>query len=214
MARWKSGAREAPNGCRAEGSNGFCADGKRGNASASRTRSKRQGRSMDRRNDCRYEIRIPSRPARYTAGKVGNVDDSAARKSRACRRCVLDDMVRGGRRPHVRRAKKGSMRWLIEGTKARTRRSDSKRDLAGFARRQRKGTAWSPNSEGDIAKGLQRRGLKECTRLPFLGACDEGAVSATVHIKPDYVNSGTGTKDCEPGAVGSVLSGRAAGSTK
>jgi len=127
-------------------------------------------------------------------GKVGKVDDSAARKIPGVRKIVvLDDMV-AVVGDHMWAAKKGldalSVDW-DEGPNARISSNDIWRDL--HAASEKDGVV--AKSQGDIAKGLATGDRLEASyELPFLAHATMEPLNATVHVKPDSCEIWTGTQ--------------------
>jgi isoquinoline 1-oxidoreductase beta subunit len=127
-------------------------------------------------------------------GKVGKVDDSAARKIPGVRKIVvLDDMV-AVVGDHMWAAKKGLDALVIdwdEGPNARISSKDIWQDLRSAS--QKDGAV--AKSEGDIAKGLATGDKLEASyELPFLAHATMEPLSATVHLKPDSCEIWTGTQ--------------------
>jgi isoquinoline 1-oxidoreductase beta subunit len=127
-------------------------------------------------------------------GKVGKVDDSAARKIPGVQKIVvLDDMV-AVVGDHMWAAKKGLDALVIdwdEGPNARLSSNDIWRDLR--AAREKDGVV--AKSEGDIAKGLATGDRLEASfELPFLAHATMEPLNATVHVKPDSCEIWTGTQ--------------------
>jgi isoquinoline 1-oxidoreductase beta subunit len=127
-------------------------------------------------------------------GKVGKVDDSAARKIPGVQKIVvLDDMV-AVVGDHMWAAKKGLDALVIdwdEGPNARLSSNDIWRDLRAAS--EKDGVV--AKSEGDIAKGLATGDRLEASfELPFLAHATMEPLSATVHLKPDSCEIWTGTQ--------------------
>jgi isoquinoline 1-oxidoreductase subunit beta len=127
-------------------------------------------------------------------GKVGKVDDSAARKIPGVQKIVvLDDMV-AVVGDHMWAAKKGLDALVIdwdEGPNARLSSNDIWRDLRAAS--EKDGVV--AKSEGDIAKGLAAGDRLEASfELPFLAHATMEPLSATVHLKPDSCEIWTGTQ--------------------
>jgi isoquinoline 1-oxidoreductase subunit beta len=127
-------------------------------------------------------------------GKVGKVDDSAARKIPGVRKIVvLDDMV-AVVGDHMWAAKKGLDALVIdwdEGPNARISSKDIWQDLRSAS--EKDGAV--AKSEGDIAKGLATGDKLEASyELPFLAHATMEPLSATVHLKPDSCEIWTGTQ--------------------
>ena len=127
-------------------------------------------------------------------GKVGKVDDSAAKKIAGVRKIVvLDDLV-AVVGDHMWAAKKGLETLKIEwneGANARISSKDIWQDLRAAS--EKDGAV--AKSVGDIAKGLATGDKFEASfELPFLAhACME-PVNCTVHLKPDSCEIWTGTQ--------------------
>jgi isoquinoline 1-oxidoreductase beta subunit len=127
-------------------------------------------------------------------GKVGKVDDSAARKIPGVRKIVvLDDLV-AVVGDHMWAAKKGLDALVIdwdEGPHARLGSSDIWQDLRAAS--EKDGAV--AKSEGDIAKGLATgERLEAAYELPFLAHATMEPINATVHCKPDSCEIWTGTQ--------------------
>jgi len=127
-------------------------------------------------------------------GKVGKVDDSAARKIPGVQKIVvLDDMV-AVVGDHMWAAKKGLDALVIdwdEGPNARLSSNDIWRDLRAAS--EKDGVV--AKSEGDIAKGLATGDRLEASfELPFLAHATMEPLNATVHVKPDSCEIWTGTQ--------------------
>jgi isoquinoline 1-oxidoreductase beta subunit len=127
-------------------------------------------------------------------GKVGKVDDSAARKIPGVRKIVvLDDLV-AVVGDHMWAAKKGLDALKIdwdEGPNARISSNDIWQDL----RKASEKDGAVAKSEGDIAKGLATGDRLEASyELPFLAHAPMEPVNATVHLKPDSCEIWTGTQ--------------------
>jgi isoquinoline 1-oxidoreductase beta subunit len=127
-------------------------------------------------------------------GKVGKVDDSAARKIPGVRKIVvLDDMV-GVVGDHMWAATKGLEALVIdwdEGPNARLSSRDIWQDLRAAS--EKDGVV--AKSEGDIAKGLATgERLDASYELPFLAHATMEPLNATVHVKPDSCEIWTGTQ--------------------
>src|SRR6266849_1093306 len=127
-------------------------------------------------------------------GKVGKVDDSAARKIPGVQKIVvLDDMV-AVVGDHMWAAKKGLDALVIdwdEGPNARLSSNDIWRDLRAAS--EKDGVV--ARSDGDIAKGLATGDKLEASyELPFLAHATMEPLNATVHLKPDSCEIWTGTQ--------------------
>jgi isoquinoline 1-oxidoreductase beta subunit len=127
-------------------------------------------------------------------GKVGRVDDSAAKKLPGVQKIVvLDDMV-AVVGDHMWAAKKGLDALVIdwnEGPNAHVSSKDIWRDLRAAS--ERNGVV--AKSEGDIAKGLATgERLDASYELPFLAHATMEPVNATVHLTPSSCKIWTGTQ--------------------
>src|SRR6202166_2940702 len=127
-------------------------------------------------------------------GKVGKVDDSAARKIPGVQKIVvLDDMV-AVVGDHMWAAKKGLDALVVdwdEGPNAHISSKDIWQDLRATS--EKDGAV--AKSEGDIAKGLATGDKLEASyELPFLAHATMEPLSATVHLKPDSCEIWTGTQ--------------------
>jgi isoquinoline 1-oxidoreductase subunit beta len=127
-------------------------------------------------------------------GKVGKVDDSAAKKIPGVQKVVvLDDMV-AVVGDHMWAAKKGLDALVIdwdEGPNARLSSNDIWQDLRAAS--EKDGVV--AKSEGDIAKGLATGDRLEASyELPFLAHATMEPLNATVHLKPDSCEIWTGTQ--------------------
>jgi isoquinoline 1-oxidoreductase beta subunit len=127
-------------------------------------------------------------------GKVGKVDDSAARKVPGVQKVVvLDDMV-AVVGDHMWAAKKGLEALVIdwdEGANARLSSNDIWQDLRAAS--EKDGAV--AKSIGDIAKGLATGDRMEASyELPFLAHATMEPLNATVHVTPDSCEIWTGTQ--------------------
>jgi isoquinoline 1-oxidoreductase subunit beta len=127
-------------------------------------------------------------------GKVGKVDDSAAKKIPGVQKIVvLDDMV-AVVGDHMWAAKKGLDALVIdwdEGPNVRVSSNDIWRDLRAAS--EKDGVV--AKSEGDIAKGLATGDKLEASyELPFLAHATMEPLNATVHVKADSCEIWTGTQ--------------------
>lgn len=127
-------------------------------------------------------------------GKVGKVDDSAAKKIPGVQKIVvLDDMV-AVVGDHMWAAKKGLDALVIdwnEGPNAHISSKDIWRDLRAAS--ENDGAV--AKSEGDIAKGLATgERLDASYELPFLAHAPMEPVNATVHVTPFSCEIWTGTQ--------------------
>src|SRR6266481_2678873 len=127
-------------------------------------------------------------------GKVGRVDDSAAKKIPGVQKVVvLDDMV-AVVGDHMWAAKIGLDALVIdweEGTNADLSLNDIWQDLRAAS--EKDGVV--AKSRGDIAKGLLSGEKFEASyELPFLAHATMEPVNATVHLKHDSCEIWTGTQ--------------------
>src|SRR5882724_10472516 len=127
-------------------------------------------------------------------GKVGKVDDSAAKKIPGVRQIVvLDDLV-AVVGDHMWAAKKGLEALRIEWNEGPNARLNSKAvwdDLRAAS--EKDGVV--AKSTGDIAKGLASGEKFEASfELPFLAHATMEPLNATVHCKPDSCEVWTGTQ--------------------
>jgi isoquinoline 1-oxidoreductase beta subunit len=127
-------------------------------------------------------------------GKVGKVDDSAAKKVAGVRKIVvLDDMV-AVIGDHMWAAKKGLDALKIdwnEGPNAKISSKDVWQDLRAAS--EKNGAV--AKSTGDIVKGLSSGDkFEESYELPFLAHAAMEPLNATVHVKPDSCEIWTGTQ--------------------
>jgi isoquinoline 1-oxidoreductase beta subunit len=127
-------------------------------------------------------------------GKVGKVDDSAAKKVAGVRKIVvLDDLV-AVVGDHMWAAKKGLDALKIdwdEGPNARISSKDIWQDLRAAS--EKDGAV--AKSEGDITKGLATGDrLEAAYELPFLAHATMEPINATVHLTPDSCEIWTGTQ--------------------
>jgi len=127
-------------------------------------------------------------------GKVGKVDDSAAKKIPGVQKIVvLDDMV-AVVGDHMWAAKKGLDALVIdwnEGPNAQISSKDIWRNLRAAS--EEDGAV--AKSEGDIAKGLATGDRLDASyELPFLAHAPMEPVNATVHVTPSSCEIWTGTQ--------------------
>jgi isoquinoline 1-oxidoreductase beta subunit len=127
-------------------------------------------------------------------GKVGKVDDSAARKIPGVRQVVvLDDLV-AVIGDHMWAAAKGLDALVIEwneGPNASLSSNDIWRELRAAS--EKDGVV--AKSEGDIAKGLATGDRLDASyELPFLAHATMEPLNCTVHVKPDSCEIWTGTQ--------------------
>lgn len=127
-------------------------------------------------------------------GKIGKVDDAAAKKISGVRRVVvLDDLV-AVVGDHMWAAKKGlealDITWN-EGANARINSRDIWEDLRAASAKD----GAVARSEGDIAKGLASGDRFEADfELPFLAHATMEPLNCTVHFKGDSCEIWTGTQ--------------------
>src|ERR1700676_3455759 len=127
-------------------------------------------------------------------GKVGKVDDSAAKKIPGVQKIVvLDDMV-AVVGDHMWAAKKGLDALVVdwdEGPNARISSKDIWQDLRAAS--EKDGVV--AKSEGDIAKGLATGDrLDAAYELPFLAHAPMEPLNPSIHCKPDSCEIWTGTQ--------------------
>ncbi|MGZ3288644.1 MAG: molybdopterin cofactor-binding domain-containing protein [Xanthobacteraceae bacterium] len=127
-------------------------------------------------------------------GKVGRVDDSAAKKIPGVQKIVvLDDMV-AVVGDHMWAAKKGLDALVIDWNKGPNARVNSK-DIWQDLRAASEKDGVVAKSTGDIAKGLATGDRLDASyELPFLAHAPMEPVNATVHVKPDACEIWTGTQ--------------------
>jgi isoquinoline 1-oxidoreductase beta subunit len=127
-------------------------------------------------------------------GKVGKVDDSAAKKIPGVRKIVvLDDLV-AVVGDHMWAATKGLDALVVdwdEGPNARISSRDIWQDLRAAS--EKDGVV--AKSEGDIAKGLATGDRLDASyELPFLAHATMEPLNATVHVTPSSCEIWTGTQ--------------------
>jgi isoquinoline 1-oxidoreductase subunit beta len=127
-------------------------------------------------------------------GKVGKVDDSAARKIPGVQKIiVLDDLV-AVVGDHMWAAKKGLEALVVtwdEGANANI----SSKDILQHLRAASEKDGAVAKSAGDIAKGLATGERFEASfELPFLAHAAMEPLNATVHLTPDSCEIWTGTQ--------------------
>ena len=127
-------------------------------------------------------------------GKVGRVDDSAARKVLGVQQIVvLDDLV-AVVGDHMWAAKKGLDALVInwdEGANAKINSSDIWDDLRAGSKKD----GVVAKSVGDVAKGLtQGERVDGEYELPFLAHATMEPLNCTVHVTPDSCEVWTGTQ--------------------
>ena len=173
MARWREAAssQTPPKDVAAQGPEGFHADRQAAETPRYAGQGQRQGRLRHRRDASRHEVRDPGGNVPVFGGKVGKVDDSAAKEDpgraegRRARR-----PGRGRRRSHVggeegpRCARRST--WN-EGPNAQRQLEGH---LAGSARGERKGRRWSQSPRATSPRALRparsSRRLTSCRFSP------------------------------------------------
>jgi isoquinoline 1-oxidoreductase subunit beta len=127
-------------------------------------------------------------------GKVGKVDDSAAKKIPGVRKIVVLDDTVAVVGDHMWAAQKGLDALVVdwdEGPNARISSNDIWQDLRAAS--EKDGVV--AKSTGDIAKGLATGDRLEASyELPFLAHATMEPLNATVHVKPDSCEIWTGTQ--------------------
>jgi isoquinoline 1-oxidoreductase subunit beta len=127
-------------------------------------------------------------------GKVGSVDDSAAKKIPGVQKIVVLDDIVAVVGDHMWAAKKGLEALAItwnEGPYARLRSEDIWNDLRAASAKD----GAVARSDGDIAKGLATGDkLEAAYELPFLAHATMEPMNCTVHLKPDSCEIWTGTQ--------------------
>lgn len=127
-------------------------------------------------------------------GKVGSVDDSAAKKIPGVQKIVVLDDIVAVVGDHMWAAKKGLEALVItwaEGPYARLRSQDIWNDLRAASAKD----GAVARSDGDIAKGLATGDrLEAAYELPFLAHATMEPLNCTVHLKPDSCEIWTGTQ--------------------
>ena len=127
-------------------------------------------------------------------GKVGTVDDSAARKIPGVRNIVvLDDLV-AVVGDHMWAAKKGLDALVVSWNEGASAQISSK-DIWDNLRAASAKDGVVAKSVGDIAKGLATGDkLEAAYELPFLAHATMEPLNCTVHVKPDSCEIWTGTQ--------------------
>src|SRR3979409_2410707 len=127
-------------------------------------------------------------------GKVGKVDDSAARKVPGVQKIVVLDGLVAVVGDHMWAAKKGLDALVVtwdEGANAKI----SSKDIWQHLRAASAKDGAVAKSTGDIAKGLATgEKLEASFELPFLAHATMEPLSATVHYKQDSCEIWTGTQ--------------------
>ena len=128
-------------------------------------------------------------------GKVGQVDDSAAKEIPGVRQVVvLDDLV-AVVGDHMWAAKKGLDALVIDLGRRPERAHQLEGHLAGSARGERERTAWSRNPQATSPRAWRRGDrLEAAYELPFLAHATMEPLNCTVHLKPDACEIWTGTQ--------------------
>ena len=127
-------------------------------------------------------------------GKVGSVDDSAARKIPGVQKIiVLDDMV-AVVGDHMWAAKKGLDALIVNWNEGATSGVSSK-EIWDDLRAAGEKDGVVVKSDGDIAKGLAGGDKVEAAyEVPFLAHATMEPLNCTVHVKPDSCEVWTGTQ--------------------
>jgi isoquinoline 1-oxidoreductase beta subunit len=127
-------------------------------------------------------------------GKVGKVDDSAAKKIAGVQKIVvLDDLV-AVVGDHMWAAKKGLEALKIDWNDGPNGRISSK-DIWDDLRAASQKDGAVAKSVGDIAKGLATGDKLEASfEMPFLAHAPMEPLNCTVHLKPDSCEIWTGTQ--------------------
>jgi isoquinoline 1-oxidoreductase subunit beta len=127
-------------------------------------------------------------------GKVGKVDDSAAKKIPGVQQViVLDDMV-AVVGDHMWAAKKGLDALVVTWNEGATAGVTSK-EIWDHLRAASETDGVVVKSDGDIAKGLATGDRVEAAyELPFLAHATMEPLNCTVHVKPDSCEIWTGTQ--------------------
>jgi isoquinoline 1-oxidoreductase subunit beta len=127
-------------------------------------------------------------------GKVGKVDDSAAKKIPGVQKIVVLDDTVAVVGDHMWAAKKGLDALVVdwdEGPNAHLTSNDIWQDLRAAS--EKDGVV--AKSTGDIAKGLATGSRLDASyELPFLAHATMEPLNATVHVKPDACEIWTGTQ--------------------
>jgi isoquinoline 1-oxidoreductase beta subunit len=127
-------------------------------------------------------------------GKVGKVDDSAARKIPGVRKVVVLEDIVAVVGDHMWAAQKGLAALAIdwdEGPNARIGSNDIWQNLRAAS--EKDGAV--AKSTGDIAKGLATGDRLDASyELPFLAHATMEPLNCTVHLKPDSCEIWTGTQ--------------------
>ena len=128
-------------------------------------------------------------------GKVGKVDDSAAKKIPGVRQIVvLDDLV-AVVGDHMWAAKKGLEALEIDWNEGPNAKHQFERRSGTICAPPAKRTAWSPNPPAISPRALPPANKFEASfELPFLAHATMEPMNATVHCKPDSCEVWTGTQ--------------------
>jgi isoquinoline 1-oxidoreductase beta subunit len=127
-------------------------------------------------------------------GKVGKVDDSAAKKILGVQKIVVLDAMVAVVGDHMWAAKKGLDALRIDWDEGPNAKIGSK-DIWQHLRAASEKDGAVAKSVGDIAKGLSSGDKFEATfELPFLAHASMEPINATVHVKPDSCEIWTGTQ--------------------
>src|ERR1700726_1653783 len=127
-------------------------------------------------------------------GKVGKVDDSAAKKVPGVQKIVVLDDTVAVVGDHMWAAMKGLEALVVDWDEGPTARISSK-DIWQDLRAASEKDGVVAKSEGDIAKGLATGDrLDAAYELPFLAHATMEPLNATIHCKPDSCEIWTGTQ--------------------
>jgi isoquinoline 1-oxidoreductase beta subunit len=127
-------------------------------------------------------------------GKVGKVDDSAAKKVAGVRQIVVLDEMVAVVGDHMWAAKKGLEALKIDWDEGPNAKISSK-DVWAHLRAASEKDGAVAKSEGNIAKGLSTGDRMDASyELPFLAHATMEPLNATVHCKPDSCEIWTGTQ--------------------
>src|ERR1700676_727069 len=127
-------------------------------------------------------------------GKVGKVDDSAAKKVPGVQKIVVLDDTVAVVGDHMWAAMKGLEALVVDWDEGPNARISSK-DIWQNLRSASKKDGVVAKSEGDIAKGLATgEKLEASYELPFLAHATMEPLNCTLHVKPDSCEIWTGTQ--------------------
>src|SRR6202790_2332980 len=127
-------------------------------------------------------------------GKVGKVDDSAAKKVPGVQKIVVLDDTVAVVGDHMWAAMKGLEALVVDWDEGPNARISSK-DIWQNLRSASKKDGVVAKSEGDIARGLATGDrLDAAYELPFLAHATMEPLNATIHCKPDSCEIWTGTQ--------------------